>query len=85
MNFKTWKIKVTFTETEFDSLTEEKQSKIMMEHTLAHLVNDCDFMPRQNDVIGDLEGENDLFLVETVALHPHAKAVEFVLSIVDED
>ena len=85
MNFKTWKIKVIFHEVDFDSGLDEKQVKTLMEHSLAHLINDCDFIPRQGDVIGDIEGDGKPFCVEEIIFSPYTKVIEFVLSLDDED
>lgn len=85
MNFKAWKIKVVFHEVDFDSLSEEKQVKILMEQSLTHLIIDCEFIPRQGDVIGDIEGDGKPFCVEEIILSPYTKVIEFVLSLNDED
>lgn len=80
MNFKTWKIKVTFHEIDYDTITEERHERLLMEHTLNHLINECDYMPRQNDMIGDLEGMTTPFIIERIAFDVNAKFIVFALS-----
>jgi len=55
MNFKDWKIKVEFHEMEFDSMLSERHEKMLMEETIKLLINQCEFMPRQGDLIFDME------------------------------
>jgi hypothetical protein len=85
MNFKDWKAKVIFHEIEYNSIVEERHETLLMEQTLSHLIQVCDFMPRQGDIIHDLEGLGAPFSVEYVSIVLHTKIIEFILSDASEE
>lgn len=85
MNFKAWKIKVDFHNTYYELAIDEKQDKILMEETLNFLVNECDYMPRVGDIIGDIENDSDPFVVVEIALATSVKTIYFTLSLDAED
>ena len=80
MNSKDWKIKVGFHEIEYDSIRDERHEIKLMELALTHLVQHCDFMPRHGDIISDVEGLTEPFLVEHIIFNVDAKTIEFILS-----
>lgn len=80
MDFKSWKIKVKFHELEYDSILDERHELKLMEVTLTHLIQHCDFMPRVGDIISDVEGLADPFIVELIAFNVDAKVIEFILT-----
>jgi hypothetical protein len=87
MDFKDWKIKVGFHEMEFESIKDERNEKMLMEASIKHLVSEYNFVPRQGDLIHDMEGfeEDNPFEILAVAINIHSKTLEFHLSTPSED
>ena len=86
MHFKDWKIKVEFHEMEFDSVRDARHEKMLMEETIKQLINQCEFMPRQGDLIFDMEefDKENPFEVMEISFNIAAKTVEFNLTVPPE-
>ena len=87
MNFKDWKIKVEFHEMEFDSIRDQRHEKMLMEETMKLPVNRCEFMPRQGDLIFDMEefDKENPYEVMAISFSVAAKTVEFTLTVPPEE
>ena len=87
MNFKDWKIKVEFHEMEFDSMLSERHEKMLMEETIKLLINQCEFMPRQDDLIFDMEefDKENPYEVMAISFNVATKTVEFTLTVPPEE
>lgn len=86
MNFKEWKIKVEFHELAFNSTLGERHEKMLLEETIKLLINQCEFMPRQGDLIFDMEefDKENPYEVMAISFNIAAKTIIFTLNIPPE-
>ncbi len=87
MNFKDWKIKVELLDMEFDSVVDARHEKMLMEETIRLLIAQFEFMPRQGDIIYDMEefDEENPYEVVAISFNIAAKRVDFLLTIPQEE
>ena len=85
MNFKGWNIEVNFVNIDFDNSIDQKLAKLSMEATITYLINDCEFMPRKEDLIHEMEKPGEPFVVEQIEINPKVRLIEFFLTLEEEE